>query len=180
MSLENISLDLLQITESWQARSCNALKVHNHFTPDASTTHHQVHITQVTNNNCIIGGNSMICSFQYLCWSTEGTFHYSDLQDLKRRTVPSEALVLSVFLGEQLLTELTFSACRAGTCVTNGEPDLEVSQAKYNCIIWSFMSTGQKSRWCWGNRAWKLFSMAGVGGRGDLRMADSEGKIPEY
>ena len=57
-----------------------------------------------------------------------------------------EALVLSVCLREQLLTELTFFACRAYTCVSNGEPDLEVSQANYNCVTWSFIDTGGESR----------------------------------
>lgn len=57
-----------------------------------------------------------------------------------------EALVLSVFLREQLLTELTFFACRAYAHVSNGEPGPEVSHANYNHVTWSFANARGESR----------------------------------
>lgn len=86
-----------------------------------------------------------------LCYLTRRADSYSelpDLQDLKKKTGSLEAFVLSVFLREQLLIELTFFACRTYTRVSDGEPDLEVSQANYNHVTWSFMDAGGESRWC--------------------------------
>lgn len=116
----------------------------------------------------------MIYNSQYPRWGTKGTFHCTvwqggqtvaqsspDLQDLKKRTVSLEAILLSVFLRELLLTELTFFACRAYACVSNGEPDLEVSQANHNHVTWSFMNRGGESRWCWGNGVWKMLQLSG-------------------
>lgn len=185
-SLEIICLNLFQIAESCQAlvSTCNAPRAHNDTQWEYSIS--RVHITHMTSNHLVICGNSTIYNSRYPCWGTKGTFRCTvwqggqtvaqsslHLQDLKKGTGSLEALVFSVFLREQLLTELNFFACRAYACVSNGEPDLEVSQANYNRVTWSFMNTGGESRWCWGNGAWKLFVMV-------IWMRDSESKIPDH